>query len=234
MILHLISIVAISGFAISGAFLRVFLRTTILLGSLLALSPPIEAASIRGFISIQSSRVFLRPVIEGVRRPAPPLSIATSIGIRSSLLDLKTGDYVVVSGQFRDSNLDGRIDEVFVQAIESVGLKDLIGTWQSENSEFVRFEDFTRMSFYRPRGTSELAIRGRHLNLAKTKDLNYTLAPEQGSSYSIFLFEKASGGRPAPVYVGRLDVKRNALRLEIYHPQTGGSWEVLSLLPVRD
>lgn len=208
------------------------------------------ADSIRGFVQIQNSQVFFQPVVDGLPLTEKALPISTSIGVRTALLDLRSGDYVVVSGRLVDSNRDGVTDEVAVHAIESVGLNSLIGTWRSAKWEVVRFEDFSRMSLYRPRfrlsatpspaglnPVTSAALNPSRMSLSKLKDLNYTLAPEQGSTYSIFLVEKKVTG-PAPVYVGRLHVKESAqekrLTLEIFDPKTGDSAEVLSLSPVRE
>ncbi|CAN5528744.1 hypothetical protein BH10BDE1_BH10BDE1_15330 [soil metagenome] len=179
------------------------------------------------------------------------LPVTAAISVRTALLDLKTDDFVVVSGSLIDIDHDDRPDEVQVEGIESVGLRSVLGTWRSDKWEVVRFEDFTRMSLYRPKAGSGLAsalginfhlemsllnplTSLKRLGFSKLKDLNYTLAPERGSAYSIFLVEKKPGGGPAPVYVGRLEVQDRALKLEIYNPKTGESSEVLSLLPVRD
>lgn len=208
------------------------------------------ADSIRGFVQIQNSQVFFQPVIDGKPLTEKALPIATTIGIRTSLLDLRSGDYVVVSGRLIDTDRDGITDEVSVQAIESVGLNSLIGTWRSAKWEVVRFEDFSRMSLYRPRfrlsatpsstglnPVTSASLNPSRMSLSKLKDLNYSLAPEQGSIYSIFLVEKKITG-PAPVYVGRLHVKESEkekrLTLEIFDPKTGESAEVLSLSPVRE
>ena len=166
-----------------------------------------------------------------------PLSISTSLAIRLALLELKNGDFVVVSGEFGDKNRDGISDEIRVDAIESVGLTQLIGSWRSSKWDVVRFEDFNSLSLYRAksRGAQRLGTPpGARAELAKLKDLSYTLAPEQGSSYSIFLAEKNSFRVPAPVYVGHLELKPDSLKLEILDPMTGHASEVLSLLPVRD
>lgn len=181
--------------------------------------------------------------------------IRASIAVRSTLLDLKTDDFVVVSGTMADSDRDGRTDEIQVDAIESVGLKSVLGAWRSEKWEIVRFEDFSRISLYRPKfraGSKEalsvaMQLENRPINpmaslkrlgFSKLKELNYTLAPEHGSSYSIFLAEKQTGAGPAPVFVGRLDLKvqdgKRKLILEIFDPKTGAASEVLSLSPVRD
>lgn len=214
----------------------------------LGATEPAHADSIRGFIHIQNSKVLLQPIVEGRPVTEKAIPISTSIGIRTSLMDLRSGDYVVVSGRLVDTDRDGMTDEISVQAIESVGLNTLIGTWRSPKWEVVRFEDFSRMSLYRPHfrlranGTSGLGFTvppagSSPTGLSKLKDLNYSLAPEQGSVYSIFLVEKKASG-PAPIYIGRLRVNENQiekhLTLEIFDPKTGNSSEVLSLSPVRE
>jgi hypothetical protein len=220
-----------------------------------------KADSIRGLITIRGAQVFLRPISATPAAMFVPRSLArefpvsASIAIRTSLLDLKTDDFVVVSGSMVDADHDGLSEEIRVDAIESVGLKSLLGTWRSNKWEVVRFEDFTRMSLYRPkfRRTPSLPLSMefhlgplsrnpvaslKRLGFSKLKDLNYTLAPERGSSYSIFLVEKRQGIGPAPVFVGRLKIETNdgkpGLQLEIYDPKTGYASEVLSLSPVRD
>ncbi len=195
-----------------------------------------SADSIRGFILIESMQVYLLPLPK--QTEAKRLSVSTSFQLRSTLLDLKTGDYVVLDGKLSDSDLDGRTDEVVVDGIESVGLSDLIGTWRSPKWQVVHFENFNSMTLYRPTFSSSSKSHG-YIDLAKFKDLSYSLAPEMGSSYSIFLVEKqATLGTRGAVYVGRLQLQseatRTALTLEIFDPKTGKSNEVISLSPVRD
>lgn len=191
-----------------------------------------RADSLRGFITIQGTQILLMPVSNMTPVLPKPIPVQTTLGIRASLLDLKSGDFIVAAGRLEDFDHDGVFENVTIQAIESVGLQDLIGTWRSEKWEVIRFEDFTRISLYRPRFHPQ-----RHLNLAKLKELNYTLAPGLGSSYSIFLVEKRASG-PAPIYVGRLSRKLGPkgliLELEILDPSTGEVSEVLSLSPVRE
>lgn len=223
--------------------------------ALFGTAAPAQSAtkSIRGFVSIQGSKIFLLPMTPPALRPGAglalalkPLPIETSIANRTALMDLKTGDFVVLSGAYQDTDGDRIIDQVNVAAIESVGLNAVLGTWRNAKWELVRFEDFNRVSLYRPRFVTN-AKTGEHdgpspvtslQDYAKLKDLNYTLAPERGSAYSIFLVEKTQKKGPAPVYVGRLRLPQpgvgGTLTIEILDPRTGTSSEVLSLSPVQD
>jgi hypothetical protein len=235
----------------------VFLAVVFLLALASALvATSAHAASIRGLVTVRNSKFYLRPITTTMPRSlTAELPVTTSIAIRLALLNLKTDDFVVVSGSLNDTDHDGRPDEVQVDAIESVGLKSLLGTWRSDKWEVVRFEDFTRMSLYRPKFKTEPAnplsidlrlgnlplnpvVSLKKLGFAKLKDLNYTLAPEQSAAYSIFLVEKKPGVGPAPVFVGRLQLDssgpKRKMKLEIFDPKTGEASEVLSLSPVRD
>ncbi len=208
------------------------------------LADAVGATSIRGFLSVREAQVFFRPV---AMRSVGELPIETSIANRTKLLNLKSGDFVVVSGALSDIDRDGTPDKVAIEAIESVGLRDILGTWRSPTWEVVRFENFSRMSLYKPpsRFTGTMTIAAdrllsapmaqlKRLGFSKFRDMHYTLAPEQGSTYSIFLVENTNGLGRAPIFVGRLEVQKRALKLEIYDSRSGRSSEVLSLKPVRD
>ncbi len=223
-----------------GADLIALLRTCVSLPFVLLLLivgqvSTAAADSIRGFILIESMQVYLLPLPK--QTDAKRLSVSTSFQLRSSLLDLKTGDYVVLDGKLSDSDRDGQTDEVVVDGIESVGLSDLIGTWRSPKWQVVHFENFNSLTLYRPKFPAPARQSG-FVDLTKFKDLSYSLAPELGTSYSIFLVEKhAASGTRGAVYVGRLKLQNEAvttLTLEIFDPKTGKSNEVISLSPVRD
>jgi hypothetical protein len=191
------------------------------------------ADSVRGFIKIEAAQVYLLPVSNEIL--AERLSITTSLQIRSALLDLKTGDYVVVTGTLSNATASGIKDQISVDAIESVGLSDLLGTWRNANGQVIRFESFNSAALYRQNihfGSAEPT------DFAKYKDLSYSLAPEHGSAYSIFLAEKHSPAGSTKlrgtVYVGRIRLQGDALTIEFFDPNTGGSTQVLTLSPVRD
>jgi hypothetical protein len=119
-------------------------------------------------------------------------------------------------------------------AIESVGLSDLLGMWRSPGWQVVKFENYNSMSLYRPKFLKS-KTGSNLMSFAKFKDLSYTLAPETGSSFSIFLAEKqANPVARASVYVGRIHLAKDLVTLEIYDPRNGKILETLSLSPVRD
>ena len=211
-----------------------------------------RAESIRGSILIRESQVFIVPLPKDSTngdsnvlthrwyRPLKALTVSASFRLRAMLLDLTSGDFVVVSGSLTDIDGDQVPDDVTVDAIESVGLRELLGSWRDDKWQVLRFEDFHRMSLYRPSfitsRLSQFNLKSRDRRLAKFKDLRYTLAPENNGSFSIFLAENNRVQGQSGVWVGRLLVERTAttrtLHIEIFAPKTGVSSEILSLSPI--
>ncbi len=152
--------------------------------------------------------------------------VETSILIRESLGSLQAGDFVVLSGQYLDRDQNGSIDSIFVNGIESVGLKRLIRTWKSNKWDVMKFENFSRMILYRPDPS-----RSR---FQKLKEMNYTLAPSQGSEYSILMVEATlNPSRPIqPVFAGKLSVEKDLLKIELFDTKSGLTAEAYSLSPL--
>lgn len=199
------------------------------------------AGSIHGIVSFEKVPSHLGTSIEEIRvspvtggRLAATGSLAfkkgfpveTSILIRESLGSLQAGDFVVLSGQYLDQDQNGSIDSIRVNGIESVGLKRLIRTWKSDKWAVLRFENFNRLILYRP------DMGGSRLQ--KLKELNYTLAPDQGSDYSILMVEtNTTSARPGkPVFAGKLTVEKDRLTLELFDTKSGLTSEVYSLSPL--
>lgn len=200
----------------------------ILLTGLAGLSPltVAHAGTIRGFLVVQPDAVRIRPLSNSSIRP-PALPVEADLNTLGSLLSLRSGDFVVATGDMIDR--DGRpgAEAVLIQGIESVGLQNLIGSWRTARWDVIRFEDFSRASLYshtQRRDTHTSSVRPT--GLAKLKELRYTLAPERANGYSIFLVE--SGSRtPGPVYVGRLELSapghaaKQEIKLDILDPSSG-------------
>lgn len=208
------------------------------------------AESIHGIVSFEKISSHLGSNVEEIRvRPvvgshfsatvtgAKDFPIETSLLIRESLATLQAGDFVVLSGQYLDHDQNGSIDSIYVNGIESVGLKRLIRTWKSEKWDIMKFENFNRMVLYRPNSPAGLATP---LRFQKLKELNYTLAPEQGSGYSILMVETPSVTPPSalplrpahPVFAGKLTVEKDRLKLELFDTKSGLTAEVYSLSPL--
>lgn len=233
-----------------GVFvLRRSILSIVELGLIVGFTSVCSAESIHGVVSFESVATHLGSYVEEVRvrpvigrhlpSPAAPTKgfpIETSLMIRESLGSLQEGDFVVLSGQYLDQDQDGSIDSIYVNGIESVGLKRLIRAWKSDKWDIMKFENFNRMVLYRPNPT----IGATPLRFQKLKEMNYTLAPEQGSGYTILMVEAppatslaAQPVRPThSVFAGKLTVEEHILRIELFDTKSGLTAEVYSLSPL--
>ncbi|MBL7689825.1 MAG: hypothetical protein JNJ49_17450 [Bdellovibrionaceae bacterium] len=200
----------------------------ILIAGLVGMASPTvaHAATIRGFLIVQPDSVRIRPLSNSSIRP-PALPVEADLNTLGSLLSLRSGDFVVATGEMIDRDSRPGAEAVLIQGIESVGLQNLIGSWRTARWDVIRFEDFSRASLYsqtQHRDTS--ASSARPTGLAKLKELRYTLAPERANGYSIFLVESSSR-KPGPVYVGRLELSapghaaKQEIKLDILDPSSG-------------
>lgn len=142
--------------------------------------------------------------------------------LASELARLSNGDTVTGSGWIRLDEQGQRF--IRLDAIESVGLQEVLGVWKSDRWEVFEFQNFSRLNLYVPTQNDS-----RPMTLAKTREFTYILAPERGSTYSIFLSDNTS------IHVGSLEVSSRQLNLIVFDSQTGHPSENISLspLPVR-
>ncbi len=219
----------------------------LLLSFALLVGSAASAESIHGIVSIQKitshlgsqlEEIRIRPVVGRHLSATKPLPVETSFLIRQSLGTLQPGDFVVLSGQYLDHDTNGSVDSIYVTGIESVGLRRLIRTWKSQNRFILKFENFNRLVLYRQE--RETVNSEKPLRLQKLKELNYTLAPDNGTGYSILMVELVKPGntvlaqpRPSnPVFAGKVSIENENLQLEIFDPQSGMTAEVYSLSPL--
>lgn len=212
--------------------------------ALLCVQPSAQGESIHGIVTFEKVSSFLGSTVDEIHiRPLvgrhltrqKGLPIETTLIIRESLSTLQAGDFVVLSGQYVDSDKNGSMDFIFVNGIESVGLKRLIRAWKSDRWDIMKFESFDKIILYRP--TTTMPRLGRRptdtLRLKKLKELNYTLAPETGSDFSILMVERADMNASSnPVFAGRLSVEKENLKIELFDTKSGQTAEVYSLSPL--
>lgn len=133
--------------------------------------------------------------------------------IKYDLARLRQGDFLVARG-----NVDELTKTVTIEAIESLGLRELIGTWSSSRLEVYEFQDFTRLNLYVPnQARDSIEIAGKY---------NYAVAPDHGDRYSIFLSDNRS------VLVGSFEFKNQRLQLTVLDPKTGRVSQNISLSPL--
>jgi hypothetical protein len=188
-----------------------FAAFTIFLGLAFVAAESAQAQSIRGFIRTDSDGV----VYLDVSANEPPYRIEASPQTERDIRNLKLGDFLVARG-----SLDKTESVAHVDVIETVGLRGLIGPWQSRSKKVYEFQDFSRLNLYR-----ELRD-ATGVTLSKFKQLNYSVAPEAGGRYSIFMSDNRS------VQIGFLDFQARGIQLTVIDPKTGRVSENISLSPL--
>jgi hypothetical protein len=185
-----------------------------------------------------SSKVFASPItVDGVleaRSGKPVLNTGSMRVVLNphdqhvfgDLNKLRVGDYISGYGEYDQHN-----NTLDLQAIETVGLKSLLGRWQATDGQVYEFQTFTTLIFYH-------SVIQQWVNYAKSffvepprKDqhqLNYTLAPDSRTNrWSIFVADKEK------LLIGYLEFKARTLSLTLMEPQTGRQVIKLELSPLQ-
>jgi hypothetical protein len=223
---------------------RLGLGFIVILGLLVSL-PRAQAESVRALVvksasntgSDTRSETRLNPIVKGRALSRKGLPVETTFALRQALNELNSGDFVIISGELLDLNRNKKPDHIRVQGIESVGLQRLLGVWRTANWDVFNFESFEKLTLYKYHRTGRSA---REMRLSHLKDMSYSLSPDRGSVYSIFMVEAPHPqlGRAGQVFVGSLELQTQGntpvLQLSLIDSKTGGVSEVLSLLQVAE
>ena len=171
-----------------------------------------HADTVRGFIRSQADGTVFIEV-----DPSQPKYriVASNSTMTVDLMALKVGDYVIARGSLSPGDQTAHLD-----SIESLGLQEILGSWQADSERVFEFKDFTRLNLYRSLHDSS------GTTLAKTKQFDYVIAPDSGARYSIFLSDNTS------VHVGSVEFLSDTVQLTILDPKTGSVAENISLSPL--
>lgn len=205
--------------------------------SLIASGAPAQAESIRALVVKTASETRLNPLVKGQPLSRRGLPIETTFALREALNALNSGDFVIVSGTLLDLNRNRKPDHVRVQGIESVGLQRLLGVWRTANWDVFNFESFEKLTLYKYHRVGRAA---HEMRLSHLKDMSYSLSPDRGSVYSIFMVEAPHPqlGRGGQVFLGSLELQSQAgtpvLQLSLIDSKTGRVSEILSLSQVAE
>ncbi|KYG64086.1 hypothetical protein AZI86_14895 [Bdellovibrio bacteriovorus] len=130
---------------------------------------------------------------------------------------LASGDFVEGSGQLDDDHC-----KAFVESIEYVGLRKLLGYWYSETAGIITVRDFSSLSFYPMNKTSDLKDDA----LSRTGDpitYRYSVTPSEGKEWVVFL-SNAQGTSFAT-----LMFSSKFVTMKIYDSETGSLNQTLRL-----
>jgi hypothetical protein len=181
---------------------------------MLCLAPSVGAAqTIVGFLKNQSDSEDLKLI---VKESKEPLKIFAQPYLISSLRSLRDGNLIVASGL-----MDLTMHAVRIDAIQTLGLQELIGTWQSSRWEIFEFRDFSRLNLYMPMEKDNGSI-----SMSRSHSLAYAVTPESGDRYSIFISDQKK------MMVGTLRMYDKKLELTVYDSDSGNVAENISLSPI--
>lgn len=191
-------------------------------------SSPVNTASISG--TLINAR---GPFILGLRLDpfSPPLRIEARGHVQETLSTLASGSYVVGRGEIAPDQKSVRID-----AVQTIGLREVLGVWKSSQNEVFEFRSFNRLFRYR----SVQRDGATHLQLQQK--FEYALTPDAGQAYSIFITDNQKR-----IFFGTLRVDgtieadsapqspsspSRILLLTMYDSQTGTESQKFSLSPL--
>jgi hypothetical protein len=166
-------------------------------GAVVSLSSP--AASLHGFIQKKDGARSLLVQNDDGSQTLLKMAAANP-AVQANIDLLKNGDYLVARGTLGPGSVQ-------VDAIESLGLQAIVGVWATSKYEVYEFRDFTRLNLYIP--------NDNHSNVVKAGEFQYSVAPDQGAKYSIFLSGTNS------VTVGSIEFRNHNLLLNVIDPKTG-------------
>lgn len=120
----------------------------------------------------------------------------------SKILDkMISGDWIVGLGE-----LNSETKTISVRTVEFVGLKNLLGLWQSQNQYF-NFKDFTNLYLY-----FNLDGEGKRMT---RKSVQYTMAPGSGTEWKIFIVDEKY------ITLSSLRIDGNSATLTLFNSDTG-------------
>lgn len=200
-------------------FLRASRLITAILTVIFCYFPPTAAStlseSIQGVINMRGDQAFIR--IRQAREPMPLHGMTQDLVV--DLQKMREGDFIVGRGEILT---DRKI--IALESIETVGLRQILGTWRSANWNVFEFKDFNRLTLY----TAQAAPAHSTPRVTAKRQMSYTLAPGNGDSWSIFMADKQG------VQIGELRFGTGARRMNmtLYDYDTGRITQRLELAPV--
>lgn len=180
----------------------------------LFVSPPAQAAaeSIQGVIAIRGDQAYIR--LRQMREPLPLHGKTQDLVV--NLKKMRDGDFVVGRGEIlTDRNI------VSLHSIDTVGLRQILGTWRASNQNVFEFRDFNHVILY------DRISESATLRPGPVRQMSYTLAPSTGENWSIFMADNKG------IHIGELRFGPRLMRMTLYDSDTGRVSHQLDLAPIR-
>ncbi|MDZ4661896.1 MAG: hypothetical protein SGJ18_09805 [Pseudomonadota bacterium] len=144
---------------------------------------------------------------------------SNSVEVDRDLARLSSGDFVALEGYF---NVSQR--KVFVNSVDWVGLKRILGSWKTSDKKVVEFQDFTVLMLHNyEHSTFPINQVNTSRNRTQPIPMSYRMAPGVGSSWTLFL----SDGKK--LHMGRVNLSGHNLAITFFNIDTGKIIKTLKL-----
>lgn len=134
--------------------------------------------------------------------------------VTSQIKGLQDGDLLSATGELTKLN-----QTAYVETVDFVGLKRILGHWESEDGFQIFFKDF------RTAVVEQKQPLPWNPEEEKTLDLVYAILPLKEENWSLFLSNRKT------VRVGTLSIQNRVLSIQLVDQRTGKVTEDISLFP---
>lgn len=168
-----------------------------------------------GTIFVDGQDFYLNARLAAESQPRQIRIVARTEAVKDVLEKLSTGDFL--SGGF-EYDTNNRL--YWLDTVESVGLRSLLGSWYEEGTLF-RFESFNRLRVLSSVASLEGGIFSSRIY---SKDFNYSLSPSSGDrAWIAFLSDRQS------TYYSTLENFALSIRIKMYDADSGKLMKVHNL-----
>ena len=158
-----------------------------------------ERVALDGYVRITDGKIFF---VDSESLQSFKLKAFTA-SADAVLIQLKNFDHL--------TGVATRVDDtLLLESVEFVGLRRLLGYWQSPKVAVV-FQNFVDVEFKLPYSKS---------------DYKYAISPSGGNSWKVFFSDQSS------VILGTLSVSETKASIELYDPETGETSQYIDLKKV--
>jgi hypothetical protein len=177
------------------------------------------AGTVRGILHVSPVTGETSISLSGLPRPLRLVPVNPAVNLE--LMKLHEGDFLVGTANYHPPS-----SSLVLDAIESVGLQNLLGRWMTDNQQVFEFQDFFRLNLYDLR-TDFFDVGSKKVSLSNKREYKYLLSPERDSGrFSIFLSDEKD------IMIGSLQFTTGRVLISVFDPKTGAVANTISLAPL--
>jgi hypothetical protein len=195
---------------LSVLVIALFLSSAVMASQTMVVEGVIQARAGKPVIIMGSKGIILRPHDQHVAR---------------DLNRLRPGDFLSGYGVY--DSVQNTLD---LQTIETVGLKHLLGRWQTHDGQIFDFHTFNQLLHYTSMISEWVNYAKTFLQTttpSKSRELSYTLAPDSAKNrWAIFVADQQA------LLIGYVQFSPNGMLLTLINPNSGRVIQKFVLRPM--